>query len=152
VHRKKSAVVGLLQRGGGVRPKIIPDVTGDTLKAPIRENVERSARILTDEAGAYRGLHKQFAGGHETVRHSTYEYVRGDVHTNSLEGFFGMLRRGLDGIYHSVSHEHLHRYLSEFQFRHNHRNLSDGERTVAAIRSANHKRLLYKDCKRCPDE
>ncbi len=75
------------------------------------------------------------------------EYARGDVHTNSIEGFFGMLRRGLDGIYHSVSHEHLHRYLAEFQFRHNNRFLSDGQRTLAAIRSANHKRLTYKDCK-----
>ena len=93
----------------------------------------------------YRGISKEFAGGHETVRHSTHEYARGDVHTNSIEGFFGMIRRGLDGIYHSVSHKHLHRYLSEFQFQHDHRELSDGERARRAIQSANHKRLMYKE-------
>ncbi|MBC7945892.1 MAG: IS1595 family transposase [Burkholderiales bacterium] len=145
--RRKSIVVGMVQRGGDVRPKIVADVTGASLKAVIRENVERSSRVMTDEWSGYRGLHKEFEGGHETVRHSTHEYARGDVHTNSIEGFFGMLRRGLDGIYHSVSHEHLHRYLAEFQFRHNNRFLSDGQRTLAAIRSANHKRLTYKDCK-----
>lgn len=71
------------------------------------------------------------------------------MHTNSIEGFFGMVRRGLDGIYHSVSHNHLHRYLSEFEFRHNYRKLTDGERTRQAIRSANHKRLLYKQQVAC---
>jgi ISXO2-like transposase domain len=81
----------------------------------------------------------------ETVRHSTNEYARGDVHTNSIEGFFGMLRRGFDGLYHSVSRKHLHRYLGEFEFRHNHRELSDGERARTAIRAANGKRLTYLD-------
>jgi len=141
--RRKSVVVGLLQRGGGVRPRVVADVTAASLKGAIRDNVKRSARIMTDEWSGYRGLRKEYAA-HETVIHSRHEYVRGDIHTNSIEGFFGMLRRGLNGIYHNVSHEHLHRYLSEFQFRYNHRHLSDGERTVAAIRAANHKRLLYK--------
>lgn len=143
--RRKSVVVGLLQRGGQVRPRVVADVTGKSLKGLIRKHVDPSARILTDEGSGYRGIGKEFAGGHESVRHSTFEYVRGDVHTNSVEGFFGMLRRGLDGIYHSVSHKHLHRYLCEFEFRHNHRELSDGERTKRAIRAANHKRLLYKE-------
>ena len=71
------------------------------------------------------------------------EYVRGTVHTNSIEGFFGMLRRGLNGIYHSVSKKHLHRYLAEFEFRHNNRKLSDGQRTLAAIKAAQGKRLTY---------
>lgn len=144
--RRKTIVVGLVQRGGGVRPKIVADVTSASLKTVIRENVERSSRVMTDEWSGYRGLHKEFAG-HQTVCHSMYEYARGDVHTNTIEGFFGMLRRGLNGIYHSVSHEHLHRYLAEFQFRYNNRFLSDGDRTVAAIRSANHKRLMYKEAK-----
>ena len=77
------------------------------------------------------------------MRHSTHEYARGDVHTNSIEGFFGMMRRGLDGIYHSVSRKHFHRYLGEFEFRHNYRELSDGERAQKAIRAADGKRLLY---------
>lgn len=140
---RKTVVVGLLKRGGDVRPRIVPDVTSKSLKSVIRANVDRGSRILTDEASGYRGIGKEFAGGHEAVRHSTYEYVRGDVHTNSIEGFFGMLRRGLDGIYHSVSRKHLHRYLSEFEFRHNYRHVSDGERARLAIRAANHKRLTY---------
>jgi hypothetical protein len=101
---------------------------------------------MTDEWSGYRvWIGKEFKGGHETVRHSTYEYVRGDVHTNSIEGFFGMLRRGLNGIYHSVSKKHLHRYLAEFEFRHNNGKLEDGERTQKAIRCADGKRLTYKE-------
>jgi transposase-like protein len=140
---KKTAVLGLIERGGRVRPRVIADVTAHTLKSAIRENVAKSARIYTDEYSGYRGIGAEFEGGHDTVRHSTNEYARGDVHTNSIEGFFGMLRRGIDGIYHNVSHKHLHRYLSEFEFRHNYRHLGDGERTLHAIRSANHKRLTY---------
>lgn len=140
--RAKSAVLGMLERNGQVRPRIVADVTSATLKGMIRNHVSRSARIMTDEWSSYRGLSKEFAD-HQTVRHSTYEYVRGDVHTNSIEGFFGMVRRSLDGIYHSVSHKHLHRYLSECEFRYNHRHLTDGERAVRAIRAANHKRLTY---------
>ena len=123
--------------------RVLADVTSANLKRVIRENVDKSARIITDEWSGYRGIGKEFAGGHETVSHSRKEYVRGEIHTNSIEGFFGMLRRGLHGIYHSVSRKHLHRYLSEFEFRHNHRELDDGERTVAAIRAANNKRLTY---------
>ena len=111
----------------------------------IRENIDRSARIFTDDGSGYRGIGKEFAGGHATVCHSMFEYARGDVHTNSVEGFFGMMRRGLDGIYHSVSRKHLHRYLSEFEFRHNHRALTEGERAQRAIRAANGKRLTYAD-------
>ncbi len=142
-RKTRMPVVGLKERGGRVRPRVIADVTSKSLKGMIRANVDKSSRILTDEWSGYRGIGMEFEGGHETVRHGTKEYVRGDVHTNSIEGFFGMLRRGLDGIYHSVSRKHLHRYLSEFEFRHNHRELDDGERTVAAIRAANNKRLTY---------
>jgi transposase-like protein len=142
-RKTRLPVVGLKERGGRVRPRVIADVTSKSLKGVIRANVDKSSRILTDEWSGYRGIGMEFEGGHETVRHGTREYVRGDVHTNSIEGFFGMLRRGLDGIYHSVSRKHLHRYLSEFEFRHNHRELDDGERTVAAIRAANNKRLTY---------
>jgi len=140
---KTTPGMGLLERGGRIKPKILADVTSANLKRVIRENVDKSARIITDEWSGYRGIGKEFAGGHETVSHSRKEYVRGEIHTNSIEGFFGMLRRGLHGIYHSVSRKHLHRYLSEFEFRHNHRELDDGQRTVAAIRAANNKRLTY---------
>jgi transposase-like protein len=142
-RKTRLPVIGLKERGGRVRPRVVADVTSKSLKGVIRANVDKSSRILTDEWSGYRGIGMEFEGGHETVRHGTKEYVRGDVHINSIEGFFGMLRRGLDGIYHSVSRKHLHRYLSEFEFRHNHRELDDGERTVAAIRAANNKRLTY---------
>lgn len=76
--------------------------------------------------------------------HSAKEYVRGDIHSNTVEGFFSIVKRGLNG-YHSVSKEHLHRYMSEYEFRYNHRHLEDGARTVAAIRGADGKRLMYKE-------
>jgi len=139
----KIPVVGMLQRGGRIRPKVVADVTSKTLKQVIRDNVDKSARIITDEGSSYRGIGREYAGGHETVSHTRHEYVRGDISTNSVEGFFGMLKRGLHGIYHSVSRKHLNRYLAEFEFRHNHRELDDGERTKAAIRAANNKRLTY---------
>jgi hypothetical protein len=97
---------------------------------------------MTDEASIYRKLRRE-GWDHQAVAHSNYEYVRGDVHTNSIEGFFGMLKRGLNGIYHSVSPKHLHRYLSEFEFRHNNKTMTDGERVVAAIKAAQGKRLTY---------
>jgi transposase-like protein len=142
---EKTVVVGLMERGGRVRPRIVADVGSLALKGLIRKNVDGSARILTDENRSYIGIGKEFDGGHETVRHTFREYARGDVHTNNVEGFFGMMRRGLDGIYHAVSRKHLHRYLSEFEFRHNHRALTDGERAQRAIRAANGKRLTYAD-------
>jgi len=140
--RDKTPVIGLLERGGKVRPKVVADVTGDSLKGAIRQHVSKTATIYTDEWSGYRGLAKEFAG-HETVAHSRLEYVRGNVHTNTIEGFWGNLRRGLDGIYHAVSRKHLHRYLAEFQFRFNNRELTDGERAILAIRQSQGKRLLY---------
>ena len=93
----------------------------------------------------YIGIGKEYAGGHETVKHSAGEYVRGDAYTNSVESSFGILKKVINGIYHSVSKKHLHRYLAEFEFRHNHRGLCDGERVVAAIEAADGKRLRYRD-------
>jgi transposase-like protein len=139
----KTMVLAMKERGGRIRPKVVADITGATVKSVMLENIDKSARLLTDEWTGYRTVGKEFAGGHETVRHWMHEYARGDVTTNSVEGFFGMLRRGLDGIYHSVSRKHLHRYLSEFQFRHDHRELSDGQRTIKAIKAATGRRLTY---------
>jgi transposase-like protein len=141
----KSAVVALVERGGNVRCKHVADVTGKTLKKAIRDNVDRRVRIMTDEAPAYRGIGREYEGGHETVKHSAGEYVRGDVSTNTVEGYFSIVKRGINGIYHSVSKKHLHRYLAEYEFRYNGRRLSDGERTVAAIQAADGKRLRYRE-------
>jgi hypothetical protein len=119
-------------------------VTGETLKAAIREEVDTRARIVTDENSAYRGIGLEYAGGHESVCHSTREYARGDVHTNTAESSFALVKRGIMGIYHNVSREHLHRYLWQFDFLWNHRKLNDGERTVLAIRQSEGKRLMYR--------
>ena len=140
--KPKTAVLGLLERNGKIRPKVIADVTGDTLKAAIAEHVKPGSRIMTDDWSGYRGL-KHEGWQHDSVKHSMYEYVRGDVSTNGIEGFFGILKRGLNGIYHSVSRKHLHRYLSEFQYRYNNKELTDGQRVVNAIKAAQGKRLTY---------
>jgi hypothetical protein len=78
------------------------------------------------------------------VTHSKREYVRGEVHSNTVEGFFSLVKRGLYGVYHNVSKDHLHRYMSEFEFRYNNRHLDDGDRTSAAIKASEGKRLMYK--------
>lgn len=142
---KKQPVFALVERGGRVKTQIITDVTAKTLKTAIRESVDPAARILSDENSSYTGIGSEFAGGHETVCHSAKEYVRDDVHSNTIESFFSQVKRGVNGIYHAVSKRHLHRYLSEYEFRWNHRNLTDGQRTVAAIKAAQGKRLLYKE-------
>lgn len=142
----KPCVAALVERQGSVKTKIVADVTGKTLKGFIRENVHPSARILSDENTSYRGIGKEFDRGHETVNHGFKEYVRlgTDVHSNTIEGFFSLVKRGINGIYHNVSKEHLHRYLAEYEFRYNYRALEDGQRTLAAIKGSEGKRLLYK--------
>jgi transposase-like protein len=141
---KKRCVLAMVERGGRVKTRPIANVTGKTLKAAIREDVHPDSRIITDENSAYTGIGAEFAGGHQTVCHSAREYVRGDVHSNTIEGFFSIVKRGINGIYHAVSKEHLHRYMAEFEFRYNNRNLEDGERTTAAIQAAEGKRLTYR--------
>jgi transposase-like protein len=140
----KTPVFAAVQREGQIRRRVVANVTGETLKAAIREEVDNRARIVTDENSAYRGIGSEFAGGHESVCHSTREYARGDVHTNTAESSFALVKRGIMGIYHNVSKEHLHRYLWQFDFLWNHRKLNDGERTVIAIQRSEGKRLLYK--------
>lgn len=142
---KKTPVMAMLERNGNVRVRVIPDVTGKTLKTAIRENVRPSSRIITDELSSYKGIGKDFAGGHHTVKHARGEYVRGDIYTNTAESFFALLKRGIHGTFHAVSKKHLHRYCSEFEFRWCTRKLDDGERIVAAIQNAEGKRLTYRE-------
>jgi hypothetical protein len=92
----------------------------------------------------YRGIGNDFKGGHITVNHGCKQYVLGNASTNTAESSFAILKRGLMGIYHSVSKKHLHRYIGEFDFRWNGRKLNDGDRTVAAVQGAKGKRLDYK--------
>lgn len=138
----KHAIFALVERNGGVRSFHVPSVTAKTLKPILDRNVSKHSDLMTDEAVVYKKLGKRFAR-HASVNHSRKEYARGDVTTNSVEGFFSILKRGLHGIYHNVSEHHLHRYLSEFDFRYSNRELSDGQRTALAIKQAEGKRLLY---------
>jgi transposase-like protein len=140
----KLPVFAVVQRGGGVRAVVMPTVNGKNIKAVLEQCVEPTARVMTDELPVYRKAVEGFTGGHEKVNHASGEYARGDVHNNSAESFFSMLKRGIVGIYHNVSREPLHRYVAEFEFRHNNRSLNDGERTVLAIQSAEGKRLMYR--------
>ncbi len=140
----KQAVMALVERRGKVRTRPVANVTAKTLKGVIREMVHTNARIITDENPAYSGICAEYTGGHETVCHSVSEYVRGDVHSNTVESFFAIAKRSLNGIYHAVSKKHLHRYMSEYEFRYNNRNLEDGQRVLAAIQASEGKRLVYK--------
>jgi transposase-like protein len=141
---RKTPVFAAVRRGGEIRCRVVAAVTGETLKAAIREEVDCRSRIVTDENSACRGIGLEYAGGHESVCHSTREYARGDVHTNTAESSFALVKRGIMGIYHNVSKEHLHRYFWQFDFLWNSGKLNDGERTELAIRGAEGKRLLYK--------
>lgn len=140
----KECVLGIVQRDGGIRRQVVADVSAATLKSAIREMVDNKARVITDEHRSYRGLGKEFVGGHCVVRHSAGEYGYGDVYTNTAESSFALIKRGLMGVYHAVSKKHLARYLAEFDFRWNTRKLNDGQRTDAVIESAAGKRLMMR--------
>jgi len=122
----KSAIAGVMQRGGEVRAKKVPDTSGNSLRKFVYDNVEKGSKLHTDEWWGYRGLEKLF--GHSVIKHNEKEYVNGDCHTNTLEGFWSLLKRGVIGIYHSMSDKHLQKYIDEFLFRYNTRSLSEADR------------------------
>ena len=143
--KDKVPVVALVQRNGQARALALSRVTSDELKGAIRRHVAREARIITDSFPSYRGLHKEFAQ-HNLINHANDEWVRGDVHTNTVEGYFSILKRGVNGVYHHVSEQHLPRYLTEFDFRYNTRSgngYTDSQRTRTALMGAEGKRLTY---------
>ncbi|HXX73526.1 MAG TPA: IS1595 family transposase [Nitrospiraceae bacterium] len=140
---KKKAVFALVERQGRVRSFALPTVTSKNLRAIICENVSPETRMMTDEFKGYRGLKKEFIS-HDTINHSRGHYVRGEVTTNTIEGYFSLLKRGLTGTYHHVSKHHLHRYLAEFDFRYNARREDDATRTLLAFRATEGKRLQYR--------
>jgi transposase-like protein len=145
----KAPVVTLVERGGRARSLHVANVTGDELKGAIRRHVSRSAHLMTDSFGSYHGLGTEYAS-HQTVDHNR-EYVRGEVHTNTAEGFFSILKRGVNGVYHHVSEAHLHRYLAEFDFRYNTRTavgVDDAQRARIALSQVAGKRLRYSDTRK----
>jgi transposase-like protein len=144
--RRKRAVVALVERKGRVRAYHVKRVTAATLKPILEKQISPTARLMTDGAGLYTVIGKGFAS-HETVNHALGEYVRGDVTTNTIEGFFGILKRGIRGIYQHVGEEHLNRYISEFAFRYNNRialDVNDAERARLMLEGISGKRLMYK--------
>jgi transposase-like protein len=144
--KNKVPVVSLVERGGNVRSTVMERVTGENLQKFVRDNVVVCSQVYTDEHLGYVGLGTKFQ--HDSVKHSRKEYLRGEVHTNTVEGFFSLLKRGVIGTFHQVSRKHLPLYLAEFDHRYNHRKTTDGERTIAALRMAEGKRLTLKPLKK----
>jgi len=140
----KAPVFALVERGGAVRAFHVPAVTGANLAAVVDKNIKRGSLIYSDENHTTR--HAASAFRSERVNHKDGEYVRGVVHTNTIEGFFSILKRGITGVYHNVSEAHLQRYLAEFGFRYSNRSalgIEDVERSELAIVGAKGKRLTY---------
>jgi len=144
----KTPVVALVEREGRVRARAVPSVNGENLKPILAANVHKGSYLMTDDSTVYPPIVKNFAG-HGTVNHSAEEYVRtgGFHHTNTVESYFSILKRGIIGTYHHVSAQHLKRYLAEFDFRYNERaalEVDDFTRTMRALLGAKGKRLTYK--------
>lgn len=140
---KKIPVVALVERGGRVRSRTVPNVTGKTLKNALDTHLDYSAHLVTDELPAYRAPGMRYAS-HETVNHGSGEYVRGKVHTNTAEGFFSLFKRGVNGTFHHIGAKYMDQYLAEFDFRYNHRGVTDGQRTVEGLKKISGKRLMLR--------
>ncbi|GLQ22017.1 IS1595 family transposase [Algimonas porphyrae] len=140
----KSVVVGMRDQDGQVRAQHVANTRKHTLQGFVRANAPEGARVTTDEAASYVGLERH-GYTHAFVRHSAGEYVRDQAHTNGIESFWALLKRGHYGIYHYMSTKHLHRYVTEFSHRHNTRCLSTLDFIAGTIANAAGKRLTYKD-------
>jgi transposase-like protein len=144
--RNSRPVVSLVERGGKVRSFHVPVADKASVGSIVRENIAHESRLHTDESRLYVGSDEHFAS-HESVKHSADEYVRGDVHTNSAEGYFSIFKRGMRGVYQHCAEKHLHRYLAEFDFRYNERmalGVDDKERAARLLKGIVGKRLTYR--------
>ena len=141
----KKAVVALVERGGEVRSFHVANVNAKTLRPLIVTNVSRAAHLMTDESPVYTRVGREF-NGHSAVNHSASEYVTtgGFKHSNTVENFFSIFKRGVIGTYHHLSEAHLGRYTAEFDFRYNTRKLNDHERADLALQGIAGKRLTYR--------
>jgi transposase-like protein len=142
----KEIVLALVERGGAVRSQHIPEVNAKTLRPILRAQLKADTSLMTDDAGQWRVVGREYPR-HEVVNHGIGEYVRGDAYTNTIEGYFSILKRGIAGVYHHVSPQHLKRYLAEFDFRYNERaalEVDDFSRTMKALVGVSGKRLTYK--------
>jgi ISXO2-like transposase domain len=124
----------------------VPSAHAGEVVAIVRKNIARETRLHTDESPLYKKVGTEFAA-HETVKRAAKEYARGDVTTNTVEGYFSIFKRGMRGVYQHCAEKHLHRYLAEFDFRYSYRaslGYNDAERTIAAVRGGEGKRLTYR--------
>jgi hypothetical protein len=142
----KTPVLSMVQRDGIVRFRMMDRLTADRIGEVLAENADLTCRVITDELSVYPKATAPFAQ-HETVTHHAGEYVRkgADVHSNTVEGVFSLLKRGVMGTFHSVSKKHIPNYVNEFEFRWNTRKLDDGQRVSKAIRQVQGKRLEYRE-------
>lgn len=143
-------VISLVERGGKVRSFHVERADKATVASIVTQNISREAHLYTDESRLYKGADGHVSE-HHTVEHRKGEYARDGVHTNSAEGYFGIFKRGMRGVYQQCSEKHLHRYLAEFDFRYNNRSalgVEDEARTVNAIVGAKGKRLTYRTTRR----
>jgi transposase-like protein len=143
-HKRK--VLTLVERGGRARSFKVDSLKSADVGRVLRQNLDTASRLHTDEAHHYKQPGREFAA-HERVNHSEQEYARGDVTTNTVEGYFSIFKRGMKGVYHHCGEQHLQRYLHEFDFRYSNRSamgIEDAERTAIAIKGASGKRLTYR--------
>jgi len=149
----KRAIVGLVERGGKARTFHVAHADAETVKTILRTNASRKSKLMTDESKLYTQIGTEYAR-HGTVNHSAGEYVGFDdaeKHTQAIDGYFGLFKRGMKGIYQHCGEQHMHRYLAEFEFRYNTRialGMNDAERALVALKGIEGKRLTY----RRPDE
>lgn len=143
----KAIIVSLVERHGEIRSQHIPFVSSKALQEILQSNVKKHTYIMTDEARWYRGMMSglKMSYEHGAVNHSEGEYVRGAIyHTNTVENYFSILKRGIVGTFHHISKQHLGRYIAEFDFRYNERKVTDSERSEAALAGITGKRLTYR--------
>jgi transposase-like protein len=143
----KHAVASLVERGGRVRSFHVPNVTANNLYPIVARHTHADSRFMTDDTSVYSAIGRTFKGGYETVNHSAKEYVRDDAYTNTAEGYFSILKRGIYGVYQHVSEAHLNRYLAEFDFRYSYRvktGFDDMARFDRALAGIVGKRLTYR--------
>lgn len=141
----KLAVVSLVERGGNVRSFHVANVTGPALRGVLVQNVSRASWLMTDDHSGYKRVGREFKA-HSAVAHSVGEYARADglVHSNTVENFFSIFKRGVIGTYHHLSEAHLARYTAEFDCRYNTRDLGDGERAAVILKGGVGRRLTYR--------
>jgi len=144
-YAHKNVVLTLVERGGSARSFHIDSTSVADVVPLVRENIRRETRLMTDEARHYVGVGKEFSE-HGAVMHSKFEFGRGDIHTNTVEGYYSIFKRGMKGVYQHCSEKHLHRYLAEFDFRYSNRSalgVSDEMRAGRALKGISGKRLTY---------